>query len=153
MIHQQVAKAQSSGITTTSEVSCNLSTRCRQALTPLFISHLLLACREGLGVISHKLILMAFPKALVMELVKEILGDFPHYDTSEESEAAGMYMVNYQCYKAPSTSLLPLYWWDTLCMSWDLHQEEIHCKWQLPANANNFKIAKKVKKYKRPMTA
>lgn len=59
--------------------------------------------------ISHKLILMAFPKALVTELVKEILGDFPNDDTSEESEAPGMYIVNYQHFRAPSTSLLPLY--------------------------------------------
>lgn len=56
--------------------------------------------------ISHKPILMALPKALVMELIKGILGDFPNYDTSEESEAAGMYIVNYQCFKAPSTSFL-----------------------------------------------
>lgn len=59
--------------------------------------------------ISHKLILMVFPKPLVTELVKEILGDFPNYDTSEESQAVGMYMVNYQRFKAFSTSLLPLY--------------------------------------------
>lgn len=37
--------------------------------------------------------------------------------------------------------------------NWDLHQKEIHCKWQLLENGNNFKTEKKAKKYKCPMIA
>lgn len=74
----------------------------------MFIIHLSLAHREGPGDLQQA-DSDGFSQALLTELVKETLGDFPNYDTAEESEAAGLYMVNYQCCKAPSTSLLPLY--------------------------------------------
>jgi len=74
-----------------------------------------LARGEGPEVISHKVILLAFPKPLERELVEKILSDFSNYDTSEETGAAGVHMDKYQCYKAPPTSLLPLYRSNTLC--------------------------------------
>lgn len=63
------------------------------------------------------MILLAFPKAPETELAEKFLSDFSNYDTSEETGAAGVHMVKYQCYKAPPASLLPLYRSDTLCMS------------------------------------